>query len=197
MFIKGNCFTFNYKNISMNATNSGPGTGLDLELFTGKQGKSENFNLVLSFFCNILLFLGPFNVFTEYSGIVVLIHNQTDKPIVKNGFFISTGTFTNVEISRTYHTRLGPPYSNCRKDLSLQPDDSVYFQITVASTKYSHKYCRDVFIQLNYYMRRCQCMDPSLSYKNISKICNNSNGIRCMLDLNVELNYVNLQIRLV
>ncbi len=40
-FEYGNCFTFNHKHSSVirNATKSGPKTGLNMELFTGLQGK--------------------------------------------------------------------------------------------------------------------------------------------------------------
>lgn len=133
--------------------------------------------------------------FTVQSGALVLVHNRTDRPLTNYGVFAATGTFTAIGVSRTFFSRLSLPFNNCRKDFTITSDDSLYFQLTANYTKYSRHVCEDVYIQLNFYMESCSCMDPSLNYYEPMKTCTNVTSIICMLDVTQDLEKERVDIR--
>ncbi len=96
--IYGNCYSYNtgFNSFSnsigyVKITKAGNKNGLRLKLFVGN----------------------PNNVpkFIETNGYHVIIHNQTYKISINEGFDVSTGVETNVIINRIYETLKPKPYS--------------------------------------------------------------------------------------
>jgi len=169
-FDYGNCYTFNgLKNSDgsdtsvKQTTKSGPNSGLILELFTGVGGSQD--------------------YYTIKSGVFVLVHNNSVKPLVQyDGVNVQTGTSTNIRVSRTYSSKLDLPYSNCRADLTVLESDSVYYKLTSKFTEYKQKLCFDYYKQINIAIAYCNCNDPSLPLvleKN-SNICSNTISLNCI-----------------
>jgi hypothetical protein len=169
-FDYGNCYTFNgLKNSDgsdasvKQTTKSGPNSGLILELFTGVGGSQD--------------------YYTIKSGVFVLVHNNSVKPLVQyDGVNVQTGTSTNIRVSRTFSSKLDLPYSNCRADLTVLESDSVYYKLTSKFTEYKQKLCFDYYKQINIAIANCNCNDPSLPLvleKN-SNICSNTISLNCI-----------------
>ena len=99
------------------------------ELYAGKQGVQD--------------------LYTMRQGIYVAIHNQTNRPLVKDeGFVVKTGSSANVAIKRTFYTKLDSPYSSCRKDVNtILSSDSDFFKYASSVNKYSRKLCYEICFQ--------------------------------------------------
>ena len=130
-----------------------------------------------------MYFLDKNAAFTTDGGALILVHNRSDTPFTKDGVFAATGAFTNIEVTRTFFSRLPYPFSDCRKDLTVQETDSIYYKRASQNSTYNFRTCYDSYFQFNVYMLKCQCMDPSLRWFNNSLICNTKAKIDCMINI--------------
>lgn len=112
---------------------------------------------------------------------VLLIHERHDKPLLKNGVFAGTGTYTNIAVSKTVHKRLGKPFNECRLDLAVKPSDSIYYKIAASVAAYSHDICQAIYSQIMFYESSCGCHNPELEYSNKTMICGTSGQVKCMI----------------
>ena len=164
-FEYGNCYIFNAANNSntpLTTSEVGPDSGLQLELFSGVPGADDSF--------------------VEKSGFYVAVHNNSYLPLTHfQGFKISSGTVTEVGVKRKFYESLGPPYDNCRLDISVTPTDSIYYQLTSQLTTYSQKLCLDICLQKLFIYPICGCNDPSIIITNTAdNLCDNSTSINCV-----------------
>lgn len=117
------------------------------------------------------------------------------RPYLKRGIFVSTGFNTNVGISRVSFQRLGKPFSECRKNLTTLPTDSIYYKITNRGFQYTHDICKEVYTQINFYMAECGCMNPELLFTNKTNICQEPKSISCMINVTKSLNSLAINIK--
>lgn len=129
------------------------------------------------------------------SGAVLLIHDRDDKPLLRNGVFAGTGTYTNIAVYKTVHKRLGKPFNQCREDLAIKHDDSIYYQIAVSASAYSYDICHAIYLQIKYYSLRCGCHNPNLDYSNTSMICGSQEQVSCMIKTNQHLTDASIEVR--
>ncbi len=120
------------------------------------------------------------------SGVLISVHNKDFAPFTKDGVFAATGTYTNIGVERTYLTLLSSPFSDCRKNLKIVDSDSTYYKLASQDWMYDYKTCTDIYIQFDFYMKECGCMDPSLRWYNSSSVCNTISEIDCMLNLTIS-----------
>jgi hypothetical protein len=169
----GSCWTFNSirnsAKISKKSSLSGAKNGLVLELYVGSQGDNMD-------------------SYTVSSGIHAIVHNNSILPIVKYvGIPLSIGEASTVGISRTFYQRIGPPYTECRKDVeTVLTTDSQYFKDTINITKYSRLLCYEICFQNEIVEAKCGCWDPSV-WRNTNnandgtiKICSTTEQIECV-----------------
>jgi hypothetical protein len=143
----GNCYTFNGNSSSpLKITNSGPGTGLHIELFVGD---------------------GSFDAqFVYPTGAYIIIHNQSVTPLIANeGFPVSVAHESQISIKRTFTQKLAYPYNDCLYD-NTSPDSyssDLYKAIfnTLNHKTYRMKYCIRLCYQQEV-IQTCNCSDASL-----------------------------------
>ena len=133
--------------------------------------------------------------FSIESGAVIQIHNRLTRPYLKRGLLVSTAVNTNIAVSRMSYKRLGHPYSKCRKNLASISSDSIYYNISNKNFQYSHEICKEVYIQLNFFMINCGCMNPNYFFQNKSTICHQPASIECLNAVEDRLNSDVLEIR--
>lgn len=139
---------------------------------------------------------------------MVVIHNQTESPNLHKAVFVASGTYTNIQVNKIVYNRLPSPYSSCRHNLSITEDDSEYFKIASNysvynlynsreeswSKKYNIENCHDVYYQLNYFEKYCECHNPDLYYAEKEQICHTVEELSCLLDAIRELVNVTISI---
>ncbi len=141
----GNCYSFNsgknsqgYPADVFKISRAGNINGLRLKLFIG-----NNLNDMASF--------------QELLGYHVIIHNQTYKITLNEGFDISTGVETNFAIYKVYETNKPNPYSDCIDLNSIDSFDSNLYRVIYASNKtYRQIDCFDLCFQ-QLLIKRCDC----------------------------------------
>lgn len=177
----GNCYIFNHNYGDGTAlkvvSESGPNSGLQLELFTGYPGKG--------------------NSYMEQSGFYLSVNNNSQLPLTKyEGIFIPTGYASKIAMDKTYYYKLDSPYSDCRMDTSTYTDsDSVYYKKTLNVTKYSQKLCFEICMQNEYIIPVCECADPSIPITDSSQtVCSSLNEIKCANNVTSQFNSVDLSI---
>ena len=127
-FNYGNCYQFNAIKKSSDSKkqtqNGGLVYGLNLELFLGNTGNE----------LNIL----------KSNGVRVYVHDSKINPIIlKEGFYVSPGTETNMVISQTNFNRIKTSVKNCIENVTSTTEfDSDFYRETIRKFKiYSQKYC--------------------------------------------------------
>ena len=137
--IYGSCYSFNADVPPKSVSVQGPDYGLTIELFMGDP-----------------------NVQTEYElddGIVVVIHNQTNKPYFNSQRnLVSLGTETDLKITRNFIEKLGQPYSACinfdnNTDFHSEISDYIINKLKIA---YTQQYCFLLCLQKDV-MQICNC----------------------------------------
>ncbi|CAF1056474.1 unnamed protein product [Brachionus calyciflorus] len=166
----GNCYTFNdlfdgnheLQN-TVNTSKAGPDNGLKMELFVGLGGSQD--------------------YYTIKKGVKVVVHKRGVRPLLKyDGIEISTGTSSNIAISRTNYTKEQYPYSDCRPDpdTTLTTDSSYHIK-TLQISKYYKKLCFEICLQYEQIIPNCLCADPSIpSVDSNMTICNNETALSCV-----------------
>lgn len=168
----GNCFTFNSGRFPN-------GSAAPIRKIS-EAGSDRSFRMDI--------FLGDDkfqNDFIPNSGARIVIHNQSNTPIISSeGFDISTGYQTNIGIKRSFLYKLDAPYSTCIKE-SDSPDShpSNYYKkmFTILNmTNYRQENCLKLCLQ-DYIKSVCKCIDGSLS--NIygsTKVCASIDDLKCV-----------------
>lgn len=131
----------------------------------------------------------------EQSGFYVAVTNNSRLPLTKyEGVKIATGYATNIAIQKTYYYNLGPPYSDCREDVSTSTSqDSIYYKKTLEITTYSQKLCFEICLQYEYIIKVCGCADPSIPSTNLSQaVCHTISDIDCVTNVTNQFNTVDL-----
>lgn len=169
-FEYGNCYTFNGLTDSngndkdpLMTSKSGPSSGLTIELFIGVPGKQD--------------------FYTTQKGAYIVVHNRSRTPSVKyEGITVQSGTASSIGVSRTVYSKLGKPFSNCRKDVStILSTDSEIFKQTRAITEYSQKLCYELCLQNLFIIPDCKCADPTIPIVDENQfICNNFTLLECV-----------------
>jgi hypothetical protein len=136
-----------------NITDSGASNGLRLEIFVGDPQKVT---------------------YSNKNGIKLIVHNSSiDIFPGEQGIEASTGQQTNVAVSRTWTNKLGPPYSNCIRDLnksieqySRESDLKLNSILTRMRDVYNMTiYCQKTCFQIckqDYINKTCGCYDSRL-----------------------------------
>lgn len=89
-------------------------------------------------------------IYTYKSGIRVVVHHQLVVPfLIEDGFNLSPGFMTNVELYKTAQNHLPSPYSDCRENLdtSTYADKKLFKDYGVQL--YTQKFCLKVCYQVN------------------------------------------------
>lgn len=135
----GKCIAFNRgRKAIRHSSQYGQKSGLTIELFTGVNQSSS----------------------VEYNGFAVFIINQTDlvyreetdryQALVGNAILISTGTHTNMPISRSLIKKLSYPYSDCfqmSNHKTTRNRNQSYVDVVVQRLgTYARSHCLDVCI---------------------------------------------------
>jgi hypothetical protein len=154
----GNCYMFNSNINSTNSTikktsKTGISNGLRMELFVGIPGDTDNQDML-----------------TVSRGAYIAIHNNSRYPTVRyEGITVPTGKATNIGMTRTFYYNLGPPYTNCRSNVStILENDSDYYKNTLSVNKYSQILCYDICFDDLYVQKNCSCSDPSIPYHPVN-----------------------------
>lgn len=143
----GNCYTFNSPDIfpeSKKTSKTGPSSGLLMELFVGAPSSQD--------------------MYTIKRGVKVAIHERGMIPLIKEqGINVATNTAVDIGISRTKISKLGPPYSDCRMNVTeILATDSKYFKFAAIYSKYYQKFCFQLCMQHEQIIAKCGCADPNL-----------------------------------
>lgn len=123
----GNCMVFN-SGVDTNGTLVDIGLihhieyGLDMVLFTG-------------------LIESPTSYLYEnfYKGVVLLINDQNDRSLDKEGVLVQPGNYVNVILTKTTSASLPPPYSNCYDSNSPQGTSTI---LTIEMARLDMHYSR-------------------------------------------------------
>lgn len=112
------------------------------------------------------------------SGIYIAVHNRTKLPIIRyEGFTVSTGTATNIGISRTFYSRKSTPKSHCTQNI---PNENKNF----SSKHYSSKLCFELSLQRKFIEPICECSDPTIAFYEGSpsnySLCNDTKSFQCI-----------------
>lgn len=85
-------------------------------------------------------------------------------------------------MSRTIHTRLAKPYSNCRQNVNnILPIDSEIYIETLNISKYSQKLCYELCLQNLVILPNCGCSDPSIpNARRHAHVCNTIQALECV-----------------
>ena len=81
---------------------------------SNKPGPEAGFKLIISYI----------NIDNRVS---LNIRNQSEKVNENKNIYISPGTYTDIPINRVYINRLGPPYSDCKSEVSLELNETRSF----------------------------------------------------------------------
>lgn len=130
----------------------------------------------------------------EQSGFYIAVTNNSQLPLTKfEGIKIATGFATNIAVKNTFYYKLGPPYSNCRKDVSTySDDDSIYYRETLKVNTYSQKLCFQICIQYEYIMVSCNCSDPSIPLDDSYPICSAWDDLTCVANVRSSLSKIDV-----
>jgi hypothetical protein len=136
-------------------TDSGASNGLRLEIFVGDPQRVT---------------------YSNKNGIKLIVHNSSiDIFPGEQGIEASTGQQTNVAVSRTWTNKLGPPYSNCIRDLNksieqFSRSDTNNLTRILTSMRdvykikiYNQKFCLQLCKQ-DYIVETCGCYDTTLPF---------------------------------
>jgi len=163
--IYGNCYSFN---IGLNSS----GHSVDIQSIS-KSGSVNGLKLEL--------FIGnPTNIpeLIEKYGYHVIIHNQTHKISLNEGYDVSTGVETNFVIEKSYQTLKPKPYSDC---IYLDSFDSYLYKVIIRSNKtYRQNDCIDLCYQ-QYLINMCSCYLSTLSKLNGTTQCLSQSQTECSL----------------
>ena len=161
----GNCFVFN-SNKSRNSNMVGFLFGLRLILFSNYH---ENLTLL--------------NSYIGGSGLVIRVENNSYLSNNEmNGVQIQSGTYTNVEITRSFKYILPKPFSNCEIDMTnpLGFNSIFYNIIKNSSYLYTQDLCLTQCLQYRV-IEKCLCSDNfKLSLFTRAKSCQTRQEINCM-----------------
>ena len=100
---------------------------------------------------------------TNYGELKVYVHNNSfiQSTLYNHGIIITSGSWNNFKLSRTYDCKLGEPYNKCHKDISkFELNKSLIEYINQKNSQYSQKEC----------MRLCQNLKYSELYNNYCKL---------------------------
>ena len=167
----GNCYTFNGNVTSDNLKKSSkPGReyGLILEMFLGNPAIQTKYEY-------------------EASGIVVVVHNQSNLPLINSDkIIVAAGAETDVKVSRSFVEKLGQPYSNCLKDTTRSSKfNSKYFDyiINKLNLTYKQDFCYSICLQYRV-IELCQCTSGFLpNYEDQVQACLTPEQIACNIAL--------------
>ena len=159
----GTCYRFNNQLQPRIVTSSGYIFGLRFELVAGNEAKMPSY--------------------IQKSGYQIMIVNQTKLPTINRGFFVSPGAETFFEISRSFSSKLGRPYSECLDDrqLSDSVDSEIYKVIKIQKQEYRQVDCFALAIQKTI-IENCRCYTPLLNALNSVEQCISAEQIRCALN---------------
>ena len=186
----GNCYTFNHEfdnsgnaKSAIRIANSGPATGLSLELFVGFPGWPDlnYFSIHFVTLYTKIVKLKAYAVYSFYTGAYVLVNNRLDTPLTKyDGVRVQAGMASNIAVTKTTIESLGPPYGDCKADLTPSTSDSIYFNLTSMITTYRNRLCVDIYFQLTLTFPTCGCFDPAVPSWNTSlKMCDYRAEVDC------------------
>jgi len=96
----GNCFAFNYPTNNFQVRQSGPGTGLYLEMNINQDDYL-------------------FGVDGAQAGALVYIHDQLSPPTPSSGITVAPGVYNSISVQQLSISRLSSPYGNC--DINFTP----------------------------------------------------------------------------
>lgn len=108
-FCPANAFKYDMKlrNAECNEFNSGHANGFDIEILrSGQTGRFFGLDMLLP-----VIDKGP---------LIIQINNQSTNSFSTRNISISPGLTTQIAITRTFHYRLGPPYSNCKSEYTFE-----------------------------------------------------------------------------
>jgi hypothetical protein len=145
----GNCFRYNSgKTKALKyATDTGSGTGLDLEFYVGDAGQNQNFN-------------------SFENGVNIFVSNESIDSAYLDGVRVSTGSNTNIVLTKYSLKKQPKPYSECTADLDSQNSykSPVYQRLmSYSDRKYHFIDCYYMCFQ-KYLGDQCGCQDPYYDY---------------------------------
>jgi len=111
----------------------------------------------------------------DYTGMQVIIHDQSEPPVSKTGFFLPPGTKTFASLSKTETENLPPPYATECGEIQLK-----YYK------KYNQKAC--LLEKLTDYVgEKCNCRESYMP-DNGKLFCSVRETILCSFPLKEEFN---------
>ena len=164
-----NCYRFNSRKGQIrNVTQTGNAFGLRLELFVGDEYKTQSF--------------------IRTAGYQVMINNQSNFPTANEGYTVSPGMETNLEISRVFNKKLGPLYNNCIQKSTYPGDttiDSYLYQTIIKSNQsYRQVDCFKLCLQQEI-IKMCECYSNQFERLNGTVICS-IEKYACMMNIMQE-----------
>jgi hypothetical protein len=161
----GNCYEFNSEKDDKSrrkvSSVAGAINGLRLKLYT-------NYHENLSYL----------NSNNGGSGVVIKIDNSSFlKDHKLNAIQISSGTYTHVEISRSFNFMLPKPYSSCVLDEQMT-SNKFYILITKSGYIYTQELCLTQ-CQQNIILKECNCSDSLILSLFDVKSCETESEIDC------------------
>lgn len=166
----GNCYQFNsgfdqLSNLIDLKTSGRTGLflGLMLELFVGVPDKLK--------------------MTTQQFGLMVFIHNKTDPPSSVEGVLVMPSMSTNIAITRTFHSQLPKPYSECDLDeLTKKSYRSELYDLVSRNQSFKKKDCIDMCFQKFLY-KKCNCTIPFIkTYEPTALPCISDEESNCVAD---------------
>ena len=116
--------------------------------------------------------------FSSLDGLLLVVHNNTDKPDFDNAVFLSLNTETSIGIKRTFIHKYPSPYSECQDTSSY---DSYLFKKTLeANDKYTQVYCYKLCLE-ELIIENCNChlLEYPVLYNNNLTACENQKNSDC------------------
>jgi len=119
---------------------------------------------------------GPYDSYwlsiNETESLVVWIHNKSSlTKINRNMIDLSAGLLNNIEVERTFESKLEEPFNNCLKDVSKFKNNKTLINYFLnQNLSYSQEECLDLCFDLFYIQENpCQCKKAELG--NVFENC--------------------------
>jgi len=161
-----NCYRFNSKMDQIKiVTQSGNLFGLRLELFMGDEFKMQSL--------------------MRTAGFQIMINNQSNYPSINEGYTVAPGIETNLEVSRVFNQKLGPPHSNCIQEPSYldgTTNSHLHQAIVESNQSYRQNDCFKLCLQQEI-INKCGCYSNLFGKLNSTNSCQSSENNNCMVSI--------------